>query len=160
MQSDKFLVFVESLRDENNTDTIEAIVNGYNSLVEAGLLDRVKKAALPAAMAAGILGAGISTGALDDSDLMKYEQSEHERMKYSTSDLSNLVKEHEAAIKSGDKQRRAVAYDALKAANVAVGYNKESGVKFYWDKNLGRAFYPDGSEVPSEERPYLPTLGN
>ena len=54
--------------------------------------------------------------------------------------------------------RKKVTYDALKKANVAVGFDKASNFKFYWDKNLGRAFYPDGREVPLNERQDLPSL--
>ena len=121
-------------------------------------MKKIGKAAPPYAAAGGILGAGAATGALDDSDMIKYQQEEQARMKYSTPQLSEMIKEHESAIKSGDKQARAKAYDALKKANVAVGFDKASNFKFYWDKNLGRAFYPDGREVPLNERQDLPSL--
>ena len=156
--SDKFIAFLESLRTEENSSTIDVVLSGYGVL-EEGIMDTVRKAALPLA-AAGVIGAGIGTGALDDSDLYEIEKDAAAQMKYSTSDLSNLIKDHESAIKSGDKRARAIAYDALKKANVSVGYDRANNFKFYWDKNLGRAFYADGSEVPSEERQYLPTLGD
>lgn len=157
-EHEKFLAFVESLRTEENEATLNIILEGYDACMEAGLMKRLGKAALPYAAAAGLIGAGAATGALDDSDVIKYQQQEEARMKYSTPELSKLIQQHEASIKSGDKQARARAYDALKKANVAVGFDQENNFKFYWDKNLGRAFYPDGREVPLEERQYLPSL--
>lgn len=157
-EREQFIAFVESLRTEDNAHTISAIVEGYEACMEAGLLKKIGKAAMPYAAAAGMLGAGVATGALDDSELVKYQQEEDARTKYSTPELSELIKVHESAIKSGDKQARAKAYDALKKANVAIGFDQNSNFKFYWDKNMGRAFYPDGQEVPLDERQDLPNL--
>lgn len=157
-EREQFLAFVESLRTEENADTIGVILEGYGACMEAGLMKRIGKAALPYAAAAGILGAGAATGALDDSDLIEYQQQEQAKMKYSTDDLSKLIQQHEAAIKSGDKQSRAVAYDALKKANVRIGFDQDSNFKFYHDNNLGRDFYANGKEVTGEQKQYLPSF--
>lgn len=157
-EQEQFTAFLESLRTEDNSMTIDTIMEGYEACFEAGLVKKLGKAAMPYIAAAGIAGGAAATGALDDSDLIKYKQEEQAKMKYSNQDLSNIIKSHEAAIKSGDKEARAKAYDAVKAANLKVGFDKANNFKFYWDNNLGRAFYPDGSEVPAEDRQYLPSF--
>jgi len=156
-EHEQFYAFVESLRTEGNSETIGTILEGYGACMEAGLMKKIGKAALPYIATASILGAG-AAGTFDDSDLIKYQQAEQAKMQYSSSDLTKLIQEHEASIKSGDERARAKAYDALKKANVGIGFNQENNFKFYWDKNLGRAFYANGQEVPDEERQYLPSL--
>jgi hypothetical protein len=159
MTKDKqFYAFLESLRTEENSESIGTIMEGYTACLEAGLLKKVGKAALPYVAAAGMLGGGAAVGAFDDSDLIEYEEQEHARMKYSTEQLSKLIQAHEAAIRSGDDASRARAYDALKKANVGIGYNQDTNFKYYHDKNLGRDFHVNGQEITGEERMDLPTL--
>ena len=153
---EQFIAFVESLRTEDNAHTISAILEGYGACMEAGLLKKIGKAALPYAAAAGIVGGAAATGALDDSDLIEYQQEERARMQYSTSDISKLIQAHESAIKNKDPKARAKAYDALKAAKVRAIYDQGTNFKFYHDDNLGREFHTSGEEITGKERQYLP----
>lgn len=154
----QFYAFLESLRTEENSDSIGTIMEGYTACLEAGVLQKLGKAALPYVAAAGIIGGGASVGAFDNSDLIEIEEYENARMKYSNADLSKLIQAHEEAIKSGDDTAKAREYEALKKANVAIGYDQDTNFKYYYDKNLGRAFHVNGKEVSDSERMYLPKL--
>lgn len=155
IEREQFIAFVESLKTEDNAHTISAITEGYEAYMEAGLMKKIGKAAMPYAAAASILGAG-AAGAFDESDLIEYQQSEQARMQYGTPQISKMIQQHESSIKSGDAQARAKAYDALKAAKVRAVYDQASNFKFYHDDNLGRDFHTNGQEVTGEEKQNLP----
>ncbi len=156
-KNEQFIAFIESLRTDENTNMLNTVLDGYNTCMEAGVLSKIGKAALPYAAAAGMLGTGVASGALNDSDLMKYQQEEQNKINYSTNDISNIIKEHESAIKSGDSDAKEKAYSALKAANIKVIYDKNTNFKFYHDDNLGRDFSVNGDEITGDERKYLPS---
>jgi hypothetical protein len=157
-EREQFIAFVESLRTEENGKTIGAILEGYGACMEAGLLNKIGKAAMPYAAAAGIIGAGAASGVFDDSELVKYQQEEYEKSAYETPQLSNMIRLHELAIENGDKDARASAYDALKAANVRVIYDPSTNFKFYHDDNRGRDFHINGKEITGYEQMDLPSL--
>lgn len=87
MKTDKFITFVESLRNNENNEQINAVLEAYDVCMEGWLSDKIVKAGGTLAMIVGMLNSGADAKGIDwDRILPKIEK---ETIKFTDTHGSN-----------------------------------------------------------------------